>query len=433
MRSGPWRTEFRRSLGFPFFAINAALNVWILFVHPEWAAEWITLVTLQRWGLIVTGSVLVTAAAWYAGRERRRSIGELINSTSLPRGRRHALMLSTLLVGAIGGHLFAFAVAAVFVIQQSDYHGGGWWWIVLLSCLGLCLMGAVGWVIGMLIPYRLTAPIAGVASYIGIVVLTFSYRDWFNLLPTGFDSVYAGSSPTSFGVAVSAAFLLLTASGLLWLVLSESRMVWGLVALAGAASLAFTVPDPDTDRWWTPDPEATAPVCTNTKPTVCVWNAHAKFLESTEAALVPVLQRLGEEGPSSAQEWDPYRTLEPDVLEIQIGNRIPLIGSDLRSSGDLRAEAAMSPLLSCYFGEGEDGSGTFWSADNAVTELLMDGLESGMPDAGDELWRDGPDGVRRFGTATEQQQTEFIRTYFALAHDCDIDGIERLATTWQPN
>lgn len=433
MRTGPWRTEFRRSLGFPFFATSAALNVWILFVHADWAAEWMTLVTLQRWGLIVTGSVLITAAAWYAGRERRRSIDELINSTSLPRGLRHALMLSTLLVGAIGGHLFAFAVAAVFVIQQSNYHGGRWWWIVFLSCLGLCLMGAVGWVIGMLIPYRLTAPLAGVASYIGVAVVTFSHRDWFNLMPMGLDSVSAGSSPKGFGVVASAAFLLLATSGLLWLVLRESRKAWGLVALAGAASLAFTVADLDADRWWSPDPEATAPVCTDTKPTVCVWNAHAKFLEPTEAALAPVLQRLGDEGPASAQERDPSRPLELDVLEIQIGNQIPLIGSGLRNPGDLRAEAAMSPLLSCYFDEGEDGSDTFWPADNAVTELLMDGLESGMPDADDQLWRDGPDGIRRLGTATEQQQTEFIRTYFALAHDCDIAGIETLATTWQPN
>ncbi|MGC1209549.1 MAG: hypothetical protein WA880_16510, partial [Ornithinimicrobium sp.] len=227
MRAGPWRTEFRRSLGLPFLAINTALNLWIMLGHPEWAAEWMTLVTLQRWGLIVTGSVLISAAAWYAGVERRRGLDELLESTSLLRGRRRAMMLSTLLVGAIAGHLAAFACAAVLVVQQTEYHGGGWWWIVLLGCLGLCLMGAVGWVIGSLIPYRLVAPLAGVASYITIGTVTLGQRDWLDLLPTGVDGVYAGSSPTVFGVAMSATFLLLAAGGLVTLVMSQARRVWG--------------------------------------------------------------------------------------------------------------------------------------------------------------------------------------------------------------
>lgn len=434
---GLWCTEFRRGVALPMVFISVVLGVWILFVNVEWAAEWMSLAGLHRWGLIVTGSLLVSASAWCAGRERRRGLDDLLGSTPLPRWRRHLTVLSTVVAAAMAGHLLAFAIAGAFVVQQTDYHGGGWWWIVFLGCLGLGVMAAAGWLVGTLLPFRLTAPIAGVASYLTLGSLTYAPKEWTQLLPPGEESFFGGSSPTGSSVAATTIFLLLVGIGVILFTMSESRQGWGLLAVASAAGLAFMVRDTEDTWWWTADLEATAAVCNETEPQVCVWNAHAKFLGATSDAVVPPLHRLGEFAPSSAQEWTPEdEGRNYGVLELQLSQHIPLMGSGLRDPGALRWEASMTPLFRCTFDADEQIPGTVWEADFAVITALMDGLTSEYGINGDgaepEEQASSP-GITQFETAPVDQQDDFIAAYFSAATDCDLDAIDQLAITWRAN
>lgn len=348
MRAGPWRTEFRRSVGLPLLLAGTALGIWVLFIHPDWAAEWMALATLHRFGIIITGPLLVTAAAWYAGREQRQGTSELLESTPLPRWRRHLLMLSTLLTAAVTAHLLAFAVAGAFVLRQTDYIGGGWWWIVLLSCVGLVPLAGLGWLVGTVFPSRLVAPLAGIGTYLAIGFTTWDTHPWHELLPTGRDAMEGGMSPTAPFVIVTLVFLVLAGVGLLLLVLDEHHRVWGPLALVSAGAVLFSVRGTEEPWWWTPDAEATAPVCMGTYPEVCVWRTHAKFLDSTAAALSPPLQRLGELAPTQARERDPEQSQSaPDALEINLSTQIPLTGSELLRPDDLRQDAMTTPLLAC--------------------------------------------------------------------------------------
>lgn len=428
MRAGPWWTEFRRSVGLPLLIAGTALGIWVLFIHPEWAAEWMSLATDQRWGIIVTGPLLVTAAAWYACREHRQGTSELLNSTSLPRWRRHVLMLSTLLTAAVAAHLLAFAVGGAFVIRQTDYLGGGWWWIVLLSCVGLVTLTGLGWLVGTVFPSRLTAPLAGVATYLVIGFTTWANQPWHELLPTGSDPVGAGMSPTAAFVMVTLAVLVLAGAGLLLLVLDEQRRVWGPLALIGAAALVFGVRDTQEPWWWTPDVEATAPVCADTEPEVCVWRTHAKFLDSTSAAISPPLQRLGDLAPSQAREQDPYEVQpDPDVLEIDLYAKIPLTGRELLHPDEVRQQAQVTPLWACdlTYEESEQHE-EVWTTDSAVTEMLFGDIE-------EEEFYEPPAGVQRLLHATDQQRQEFVTTFYELARECDLEALNTLATTWSPN
>jgi hypothetical protein len=404
------------------------LAVWMLFIHPEWAAEWMTLATLHRWNMIITGSLLITVAAWYAGREHRQDTRELLDSTPLPRWRRHLLMLSTLLTAAVVAHLLAFAVAGAFVIRQTDYLGGGWWWIVLLSCVGLFPLAGLGWLVGTVFPSRLTAPLAGVSTYLGIGFATWDDDPWQELLPTGRDNVSVGMSPTTPIVIVALVFLVLSGVGLLLLVLDEQHRVWGPLALVGAAAMLFSVRGTEEPWWWTPDTEATAPVCADTEPEVCVWRTHAKFLDSTAAAISPPLQRLGDLAPSQAREQDPYEAHpDPDVLEIYLYAQIPLTGRELLRPGEVRRQAQITPLWACdlAYKESEQHE-EVWTADSAVTEILFGDFD-------DEVWYQPPAGVARLRDATERQRQEFVSTFYELARECDLEALDALVTTWSPN
>lgn len=425
MTAGTWWTEFRRSVGLPLLVAGTALGIWVLFVRPEWAAEWMTLATDQRVTLIVTGPLLVTAASWYAGREHRQGISELLDSTPLPRWRRHGLMLSTMLTAAVAAHLLAFVVAGAFVIRQTDYVGGGWWWIVLLSWVGLLPLAACGWLVGTVLPARLTAPLAGVATYLGIVVTTWDTQPWHELLPTGSDPAGAGTSPTALFVVVALVFLVLAGAGLLLLVFDERHRVWGPLALVGAAAVLFGARGAEEQWWWTPDPAATAPVCTETEPMVCVWRTHAKFLDATSAAIGPPLRRLGDLAPSQAVEQDPYGAEpDPDVLEIYLYDQIPLTGSELLRPGDLRRDAMTTPLLTCRLDYEQDER--LLLVDRVVNAVLLR----------EEHMYDGEEGlsvaVERFLGASDQQQDEFIQRYITLARECDLAALEDLVTTWTP-
>lgn len=422
--AGPWRTEFRRSVALPMLIVGAVLGVWLLFIHPEWAAEWMTLAIYHRWSIIINGSLLVTVAAWYAGREHRQGTRELLDSTPLPRWRRHLTMLSTLVTAAVSAHLLAFTVAGAFVIRQTDYTGGGWWWIVLLGCVGLFSLAAAGWLIGTLFPSRLVAPLAGVGTYLTIGIATYDVDPWRELLPTGRDSVSAGMSPTAPFVVVTLVVLVLAGVGLLWLVVSEQHRVWGPLALVGAAAIAFSVSGTQEPWWWTPDVDATVPVCAYTEPTVCVWRTHDKFLEPTTAVFSPTLQSLGDLAPTQVRERGPRGdSTAPDVIEFSLYGQIPLTGRELLLPEALRQQAVATPLRACNLGHQRFEE--IFDADMAVSDILI-GREV-------DAWPGGPAVLARLEEATERQRRQFVDTYFALARRCDLPALSELATTWTPD
>ncbi|MEU3455209.1 ABC transporter permease [Micromonospora sp. NPDC006766] len=266
-------------------------TVWMLCVHADvWAGRWAGLVGYFRVCLLILCALMVAAGAWQAGRERRRGMGELLAST--PRPAWQPLLVSWLSV-AVAGSAGAVAVlggAAALVGAQATYPGRDWWWVLLVGLLALWAAAAFGVLVGRLVPYRAIAPIAGVATYVGLGATTYVdvYRaTW--LSPVRDNLRAELLIPGELHLAQAAWLLALTAT----LLALAARIRWVTVvavALTAAAAVPI-VTGPRVSRLPT-DPRAVEPVCTTDGPPVCMARVNAFLLDDVAAAIQPLLTRM---------------------------------------------------------------------------------------------------------------------------------------------
>ena len=81
--SGPLRTELKRGVGLWASVPLVVAGVAVVLAHPrDWAGDWYGWAFYLRTMLIVFGPLVVAVAAWQGGRERRRGLNELLESTS---------------------------------------------------------------------------------------------------------------------------------------------------------------------------------------------------------------------------------------------------------------------------------------------------------------------------------------------------------------
>ncbi|MEU6022940.1 hypothetical protein [Micromonospora sp. NPDC047134] len=285
------RTELRRGTAPLAAAAMCGAGVWMLVVHPEdWGGRWAGLANYLRTSLLILCALMIAAGAWQAGRERRRGIDEMVGSTSRP-GWQPVLVawLAVTLAGTLGV-LLAFAGAAALVVPVATYSGGGWWWTLLGGVLALGVATAGGMCVGRLVRWRLAAPVAGLAAYLFLGILTYWDTEgvaWLIPVQDGRSAYQVAPGPV---VAGQAGWLLALTVTLL--ALAARR--WMAAALAGVLAMGVAVPTatgPDPYRLPV-DPEAVALVCTDTGPQVCVARIHAFLLDDVTPLVQPVLTRL---------------------------------------------------------------------------------------------------------------------------------------------
>ena len=160
------RIEIRHSIGLWLFAPILGL-AWFYFDGDM--AYFRTLLWVQvsigvRNIAFFAAPCIAAAAAWMAGRERRRGSGELL--TTMPQSplSRHLRVLLATIIWGVAAYLLVALVLLTLTARRATW-GGPTFWPALIGLLALSTYGALGFALGRVIPSRFTAPLVGVASF----------------------------------------------------------------------------------------------------------------------------------------------------------------------------------------------------------------------------------------------------------------------------
>lgn len=254
-----------------------------------WVGRWGPLAAAMRTILAVLIPIVVAAAAWQGGRERRRRIDDQVASTPRPVWQRTVGSWLALTAAACGALLLVWLSAVVFVAPHATYNGGGWWWTLAIAFLSVASAAAVGLAAGRLIPFRFVAPVAGIAAYFYMEILTNpgipDSLIW--LSPSNLTYLYF--HPTQHlepSLHVQQA-LWFGGVGLAALVLAGARWKWlavipGVLAITGATLIVGG----EGDERWQSDPMAQELVCSATEPGVCLPRVHAFLMDDLVPAVL---------------------------------------------------------------------------------------------------------------------------------------------------
>lgn len=415
------RVELRRGTA-PFAAAAMfGTGVWMLAVHPDdWGGRWAGLANYLRVSMLILCALMIAAGAWQSGRERRSDIDELIAST--PRPGWQPLVVAWLAVTLAGaaGVLVAFAGAAVLVARVATYTGGGWWWTLTVGVIALAAASAVGVLVGRLVPLRAAAPIAGLATYLGLAIVIY----WDGTSAAWLSPVYGGWAVYALVpervTALQGAWLVALAA----LLLAAAARQWRAASLAGGLAIAVAVPiiaGPGTHRL-PADPAAVELVCTSNGPQVCVSRINAFLIDDVTEIVQPILGRIaGIPGAPrravdhSARPAGQSIDQDHDTVWLNLDYRSTALGG-LANPEHLRADFRQVTRSRC-----EDASGASRSdqrvfrTDTLATRWMLD--EAAAAD-------DVP--LARLRALAKPAQRAWFAAYLDAADRCNVQTLIRL-------
>lgn len=422
-----WVAELRRHVGWFLLAVWIVVCSLLLFAHQEWAGELLSLAVEQRVDVIVLGPIAITLAVWAGGRDRRRGLVELLATMPAPSWWRHAVRWSALAAMLCAGIMVSTALGAFFVLGHTTYLGGRWWAVLLIVGAGLGALVALGLAIGALVPWRVAAPVAGLATYVGLGVPGYFPDSGFqSLLPNGYESLFVGQQPGLAPGAVTLVFFGLVTVAFIALMSRGGYRVALPVALAALGVGLVAGFQPPT-WWWRPDPVGARSVCTADLPRVCVMRTHADLLPAVTRAVRPVLSGMGDVAPSEGAQEIPITQARFDVeriIPLTLYGQVALTGDHLLRPAQLRQEAASSPAIRCEPPDNE--------ADRDYTSItaLELGWTAVVLQASPDLARLDAGVWRNLRTAAPADQQEFLREYAAAGRSCDWSAIRALYEQW---
>ncbi|MEE1769629.1 hypothetical protein PUR34_16115 [Streptomyces sp. JV185] len=287
------RTGFRRGIA-PWTGLAVALTLLV----PLWskAAQWQgnwgeTQTQLHAAAALLCGPLVAAAACWQGGREHRRRTAELLFSVPRSRLAQVTTAATPIALWAAAGYLLALAV--VFAATAPYTGAGGPSFSVVVMDLGLLLsLGFVGFVVGRLVRWRLTAPVLAAALYVLLGAPGYVESDARFLNPAGHYALKGHVLVWWFppvmlawtgGIAVT-----------VLLAYAARRRVLAVVPLALAVA-AGAVIAPTGEDLLRDDPTATRRVCSapaSGTPQLCVTAPDAPVLPSVSAALAGMFSRL---------------------------------------------------------------------------------------------------------------------------------------------
>lgn len=158
--------EFRRNVGI-WFIIPTLFVAWYLldrnlvWIPFLWSS---TNHLVQKTLILFAGPAIAGAAAWMAGRDRRRGIDDLLETTPMPIfSRRLTLLVSTALWAAL-----TFIIFAAFMLGRTALlatWGRPALWPILIVLAALAAQAAWGFLAGSIVSSRFTAPLAAIAAF----------------------------------------------------------------------------------------------------------------------------------------------------------------------------------------------------------------------------------------------------------------------------
>lgn len=317
------RLELRRST--MMWMIPLALFVFWLDTYrssmalaPLWSSR--TLIVRQGSTLDDFAPFVMGAAAWAGGRDRRRTIGEQVNITALPRWAGRSASWAATAAWALGAYLAGVGFLYAAIAWQGA-AGAPAWWPVIVGAVGLVAISAVGFALGMLLPSRFTAPLTAIAVALllrqtlrsgGRYVLLSPMASPASSLapPKADDGIFYPYLPDLSltqllfltGLTVAALGVLgvqavcggtaarRAAAAAVAVGLASSGSAIALISTARVEAAGVVIPalhDPRDDH-----PRAYTPVCSATALPVCLNPVYKAYLPTLTAALDPMLREL---------------------------------------------------------------------------------------------------------------------------------------------
>lgn len=295
------RIELRRGVPLWSLPILVAAMLLVLFVDNKYRmAEWAGATSQLRTCLILVGPVVVATATWQAGRERRRGMSEFLASTPRPRLQRVVGAWAPVVIWALLAYLVGVLVAIALTAPRTSY-GHLWIDLVGAGAAAIAALAALGFVLGWYIPWRGTAPVAGLATFLAMGVVASAPVEIQVGTGTAPDPPYAafltpvlsiswGEQPAAWLGTLSMLWFLGLATALLLATAARGRwraaiplMVAGLAAVPLIAFRGDAV---------VANPGSLRLVCSDGTPEVCVRAVHADMLGDATDAIRDLTRRL---------------------------------------------------------------------------------------------------------------------------------------------
>ncbi|GBD15668.1 hypothetical protein HRbin26_00560 [bacterium HR26] len=358
--------ETRRNAGV-WLVVAIPLVSWWLLSAWGWVAILWSSTNEQLQAAVAPFAVPAVAgvAAWMAGRDRRRGIEDLLDSTpASPATREIALWAATAAWGVL-----AYAAFATYMMGRtalSATWGGPDLWRVAIVLAAILAGAAWGFLIGRLIPSRLTPPLVTVAG-LGSMQFVANYRvpaaggesnpSWVNYLAP--DKTTPETAPWQMLLYIGLTITALAGSALRHRrteIHLAALAIAALPALAGAVMIWGSWPryDPTTglmrDGWGrpiTPPNPATQPVCRGSPVSVCVHPQYLPLLDqAVEEANRLVEPLLGLPGvPMRAEEGDVGFVGGGSSSLFEVGNQawlsVTAFADDLVAAPESRVDGAI--------------------------------------------------------------------------------------------
>ncbi len=387
-------------------------------------------------GATLIGPVLAGAAAWMAGRERRRGLTELLDTTP----RAPFARLLAMLTGTLGWGVLAygvFVIGALLWTAQRATWGGPDGWSLVVGLLALGTYATVGFLTGTIVPSRFTAPLVAVAVFVAqasLLAIANTFLPLYQLqwlFPTAYisNTVWFESRPAvaPFQMLFSVG---LTTLGLLGVAClrGRPRPVWSVAAallamvlIAGAivGVLQRAPTRAQMREYWSADlpQRAYTPVCEAAPLVVCVHPAYAAALPQVSADLNALFAPLiGVPGfPSRAGQ----AASNTGGRRIQGEESLPYV-LDYRNTYDARTTALFCAVYTCPtdtlvpIGMPQPGD----PARAAIAAWLWDRVEGfGAPRFGScgvgAFTNDACVAADRFAALSSEMQHEWLVAHFA--------------------
>jgi hypothetical protein len=438
------RTELRRSaapvVGTGFLV--GAIGLLYALSGPwrkgtaSWDEEWTGLAMWTRYLASFLWPLVLGASAWQGLRDRRSRMTELLATVPTPAWRRAVPPAGALVLALTGAYVLLLVFGGVRVATSTTYFHLKWLPIAGVMVLALAAIGLLGYAAGRLVPSLLTPPVLAVAGLAAQIALL--QRGWPLMLTPTFEasdvSLFTTVAPAVtltqalwFTGLAATGFALAVAHGV-------RRRLLALLPTALAAAVTLPVLS-SVDALMVADADASALVCDNDGPRVCVLRAHdselAAFVGPAREALV-LLAKLPSP-PTAAVEAVPaydYRRPPAGVVPVFLSGNKYGIGS-ITDPADIRANVlagAGTPM--CDYTD-EDWE---FVVRQAVARTVAAGWFTGSPrrlpgyrfewdteqDLIQSTWR-------TFRALPEAEQLERIVALRAAALECDGDLLAILA------
>lgn len=299
----PARSEMVRGIG-PWAGLVVAVVVGLGMYGnaASWQGRWGEATDLLRvTGIVFGGPLALAVGGLRGGRERRRGTVELLATTARSPLRRAVLVAAPVALWPAAGYL---VVAAGTLLATWPYVSAGHPQpaLVLADAVALASFGVLGFVVGRLVPWRLTAPLLAVGCYMTLLsTYSDSPRSWLN--PAALHEYDWDRPVWWFGPAAIVWTAGLATAALL--ALTARRRVVALLPLAAACAGAVVLVqtgDRTGDGPWRHDPAASRYVCDKGTPRVCVSRVDGALLPEVAAALAGLNAEL-RGVPGAPERW----------------------------------------------------------------------------------------------------------------------------------